>query len=158
MLNMRLESGEEVLYEAERVVLTNKRLLAYLDKKSKDLLSDEVALTDIAGFKKLSGGQESRLKQGVISLIVGLALTLVQFALVGKVSFTVDGVIFMVSTLFILGGLYFTLTSLIRIRPNTTVVFSVVGARDIPVRFPGRDSPSADEMTRLFARAKRGIS
>ena len=158
MLNMRLEIGEEVLYETERAVLTNKRLLANLDKKSKNLPTDDVALTDIAGFKKMSGGQESRMKHGVLALLVGLVLTLIQFALVGKVSYTVDGIIFMVSTLFILGGLYFTLTSLLRIRPNTVIVFSVVGSRDIHVRFPERDSPSADEMTRLFARAKRGIS
>ena len=158
MQNMRMDSGEEVLYEADRAVLTNKRLVAYLDKSSKNQPTDEVALTDIAGVKKMSGGQESRLKQGVIGLIVGLVLTLLQFALVGKVSYTVDGIIFMVSTLFILGGVYFTLTSLIRTRPNTLVVFSVVGSRDILVRFPGKDSPSADEMTRLFARAKRGIS
>ena len=158
MLNVSLESGEEVLYEADRAVLTNKRLLAYLDKNSKNLPTDDVPLTDIAGFKKLSGGQESRMKQGVISLIIGMVLTLVQFVLIGKVSYTVDGIIFMVSTLFILGGVYFSLNSLIRIRPNTTVLFSVVGSRDIPVRFPGKDSPSANEMTRLFARAKRGIS
>ena len=158
MLNMRMDSGEEVLYEADRAVLTNKRLVAYLDKKSKSQPTDEVALTDIAGFKKMSGGQESRMKQGVISLIVGLVLTLVQFALVGKVSFAVDGILFVVSALFILGGTYFALNSILRTRPNTLVVFSVVGSRDILVRFPGKDSPSADEMTRLFARAKRGIS
>ena len=98
------------------------------------------------------------MRHGVISLIIGLVLTLVQFVPVVKVSFTVEGIIFMVSTLFILVGLYFSLTSFIRIRPNTMVVFSVVGSREIPVRFPGKDSPSADEMTRAFARVKRGLS
>ena len=106
----------------------------------------------------MSGGQESRMKRGVISLIIGLVLTLVQFVLVGNVSYAVEGFIFMASTLFILIGVYFSLTSIIRVRPNTVVVFSVVGSREIPVRFPGKDSPSADEMTRAFARVKRGLS
>ncbi len=158
MLNVRLEIGEEVLYETERFVLTNKRLLANLAKKSDNIPTDDVALRDIAGFKRLSGGQESRLKHGVIGLLVGLVLGLIQWALNGKVSYIVDGVLFMATALFILGGVYFTLSSMIRIRPNTTIVFSVVGSRDIPVYFPGKDSPSADEMTRLFARTKRGLS
>ncbi len=158
MLNVRLEIGEEVIYETERAILTNKRLLANLNKKSDDLPTDDVALTDIAGFKKMSGGQESRMKQGVIGLLIGLVLTLIQFALSGKVSYILEGMLFMVSALFILGGIYFTLSSIIRIRPNTTIVFTVVGSRDIPVFFPGKDSPSADEMARLFARTKRGLS
>ena len=64
MLNVRLESGEEVLYQTERAVLTNKRLLASLDKKSRNHPTDEADLRDISGFQKLSGGQESRMKQG----------------------------------------------------------------------------------------------
>ena len=158
MLNVRLESGEEVLHETNRVTLTNKRLLANLDKLSDNQPTDDVALTDIAGFKKMSGGQESRMRHGVIALLVGLVLTIFQLALSDRVSYTVDGFVFMVSALLILLGVYFTMTSLIRIRPNTLIVFNVVGSRDIPVRFPGRESPSADEMTRSFARAKRGIS
>ena len=158
MLNGRLEAGEKVLYEMERAVLTNKRLLANLDKKSDGLPTDDVALGDIAGFKKSSGGQESRMKQGVVSLLVGLILTLIQLALAGKVSYTMDGILFMASALFVLVGIYFVLSSSLRIHPHTIIVFSVVGSRDIPVRFPGKDSPSADEMTRLFARTKRGLS
>ncbi len=158
MLNVRLEVGEEVLYETERAILTNKRLLANLDKNSDNMPTDDVELRDIAGFKKMSGGQESRMKHGVLGLLIGLVLTLIQLTLRDRISFTVDGFLFMASALFILGGVYFALSSIIRVRPNTTILFSVVGSRDIPVYFPGKDSPSADEMTRLFARTKRGLS
>ena len=158
MLNVRLGIDEEVLHETTRVTLTNKRLLANLNKRSDSLPTEDVALTDIAGFKKLTGGQESRMKQGVIALLVGLALTVLQFVLSGRVSYAVDGFIFMVSALFIIVGVYFALTSIVRIRTNTMVVFNVVGSRDIPVYFQGKDSPLADDMTRSFARAKRGIS
>ena len=157
MMNVRLEIGEEVLYQTERAVLTNKRLLASLDRKSRNQTTDEADLKDISGFQKLSGGQESRMKQGVISLIIGLALTLIQVVLSGSVSYKIEGFFFMVSALAILIGIYLVLSSYMRIQPNTTVVFNVVGSRDIPVRFPGKDSPLADEMTRLFARTKRGL-
>lgn len=157
MMNVRLEIGEEVLYQTERAVLTNKRLLASLDRKSRNQPTDEADLKDISGFQKLSGGQESRMKQGVISLIIGLALTLIQVTLSGSVSYKIEGFFFMVSALAILIGIYLVLSSFMRIQPNTTVVFNVVGSRDIPVRFPGKDSPLADEMTRLFARTKRGL-
>ncbi len=157
MMNVRLEIGEEVLYQTERAVLTNKRLLASLDRKSRNQPTDEADLRDISGFQKLSGGQESRMKQGVISLIIGLALTLIQVVLSGSVSYKIEGFFFMVSALAILIGIYLVLSSYMRIQPNTTVVFNVVGSRDIPVRFPGKDSPLADEMTRLFARTKRGL-
>lgn len=158
MLNVRLETGEEVIFETERVTLTNKRLMANLEKRSNNQPTDDVALTDIASFKRYSSGQDSRMKQGIIGLVIGLVLSLIQIALNDKVSFLVEGILFMVSALFVLGGIYFTLSSMIRIRPNTIIVFSVVGSRDIPVRFPGRDNPSADEMTRLFVRTKRGLS
>ena len=157
MMNVRLEIGEEVLYQTERAVLTNKRLLASLDRKSRNQTTDEADLKDISGFQKLSGGQESRMKQGVISLIIGLALKLIQVVLSGSVSYKIEGFFFMVSALAILIGIYLVLSSYMRIQPNTTVVFNVVGSRDIPVRFPGKDSPLADEMTRLFARTKRGL-
>lgn len=156
-MNVRLEIGEEVLYQTERAVLTNKRLLASLDRKSRNQPTDEADLKDISGFQKLSGGQESRMKHGVISLIIGLALTLIQVVLSGSVSYKIEGFFFMVSALAILIGIYLVLSSYMRIQPNTTVVFNVVGSRDIPVRFPGKDSPLADEMTRLFARTKRGL-
>ena len=157
MMNVRLEIGEEVLYQTERAVLTNRRLLASLDRKSRNQPTDEADLKDISGFQKLSGGQESRMKQGVISLIIGLVLTLIQVVLSGSVSYKIEGFFFMVSALAILIGIYLVLSSYMRIQPNTTVVFNVVGSRDIPVRFPGKDSPLADEMTRLFARTKRGL-
>ncbi len=157
MMNVRLEIGEEVLYQTERAVLTNRRLMASLDMKSRNQPTDEADLRDISGFQKLSGGQESRMKQGVIGLMFGLVLTLIQVALGDTMSYAVGGVLFMVSALALLIGIYLVLSSYMRIQPNTTVVFNVVGSRDIPVRFPGKDSPLADEMTRLFARTKRGL-
>ena len=158
MLNVRLEMGEKILYETDRVTLTNKRLIANLEKRSNNLPTDDVALSDVASFKKMTGGQESRMRQGVIALVVGLVLTLVQLTLRDSISFKLDGFLFMASALFLLGGVYFTLSSMLRIRPNTLIVFSVVGSRDIPVRFPGKDSPLADEMTRLFVRTRRGLN
>lgn len=57
----------------------------------------------------------------------------------------------------ILIGIYLIIGSIMRIKPFTVVVFSVLGSRDIPVHFPGNDHPEADNMMRLFTRAKRGI-
>ncbi len=65
--------------------------------------------------------------------------------------------LFLVGSAAILASLYIIVGSVMRIKPFTVVVFSVIGARDIPVHFPGKDHPEADRMTNLFVRAKRGI-
>lgn len=69
----------------------------------------------------------------------------------------IEVVLFLGSAAGILIGFYFIVGSLLRIKPFTVVVFVVVGSRDIPVHFPGKDNLEASHMTRLFVRAKRGI-
>ncbi len=205
-LEVQLQSNEELLSRTEHVVLTNRRIVAALNRKDRTQITDDVPLSDIPTFKKSNGGQESRLRPGLLITGAGVAVTIFLLLLSAFVDFgevravldlknkmdegtitqsdirtdayltsTVESDLFqrskgylrfltvMETVLFLLGavgilvGLYFIIGSVMRIKPFTVVVFNVVGARDIPAHFPGNDSPDADNMTRLFVRAKRGI-
>jgi hypothetical protein len=156
-LKVDLQTDEEVLLETDRAVLTNRRLLANLDRRSPETVTDQILLRDIASFKKSNGGQDSKLRQGLAALGAGVVLLLVSIVFNDLLTELVETLIFLAGALGILAGVYFTVSSLIRVKPNTTVLFNVVGSRDIPVYFPDRDNPKADEMTRLFTRAKRGL-
>jgi hypothetical protein len=87
----------------------------------------------------------------------------VQSNLFQRSSWNLRGLSFLEIGLFLAGsagilvGFYLIIGSLMRIKPFTVVVFTVVGARDIPVHFPGQDNPDADHMTNLFTRTKRGV-
>ena len=84
-------------------------------------------------------------------------------ALFQRSNWNLTGLTFLEIGMFLVGsaaalfGIYLIIGSAMRIRPFTVVVFTVVGARDIPVHFPGKDNPEADRMTNLFTRTKRGI-
>jgi hypothetical protein len=64
---------------------------------------------------------------------------------------------FLIGTLSLILGVYFSLSSLTRVRPHTTVLFQVPGGDDLPVYFPGKDNADAEKFGRQFARTKRGI-
>lgn len=191
---VRLEQGEEVLAQSERAVLTNRRLIAGLNRKDRAEITDAVPLSDIPNFKKSNGGQASKMRPGLQALALGVVLVILQLLLSWAGFFSVqppesaalspavppqadaapadesepilsrpnllrwtETALFLGSAAGILFGVYLIIGSLMRIKPFTVVVFTVVGARDIPVHFPGFDNPAADDMTRLFVRAKRGI-
>ena len=52
-------------------------------------------------------------------------------------------------------GLYLTTTSLIRVKPHTSVMFIIFGKKDIRVPYPGHNNPEADKVAAAFTRAKR---
>jgi hypothetical protein len=154
---VELAEGEKILFEADAAVLTNRRLVSYWKRADKDARGpQEALLKDIASFKKINGGQESHLKLGLIAFAIGAILTIIE-VLVPSLGQMADSILFLAGSLGIVGGLYFILRSVVRVKPNTTVFFQVPGAKDVPVTFPGRDNPKADELTRHFQRAKRGI-
>ena len=159
-LQIDLRDEEEILSEADWAVLTNQRLLAALNRKDRSEITDQAELSDIVSFKTSNGGQESRLQQGLMSLGVGAAIILLQIAyyqFLGPPSRVVETILFLLGAAGVLLGFYLVIGSVMRIRPFTVVVFSVVGTRDIPVHFAGKDNPEADRMTSLFTRAKRGF-
>ena len=157
-LQVNLRQEEEILSEAEWAVLTNQRLVAALNRKDRTEITDEAELSDIVSFKKSNGGQESRLRPGLMSLGAGVGVTVLQIILNDLIpSELVEVILFLMGAVGILLGFYLVIGSVMRIRPFTVVVFTVVGARDIPVHFPDQDNPEADRMTNLFTRTKRGI-
>ena len=101
------------------------------------------------------------MRPGLISLGIGAAISILQalppLSTLARANEWLELIMFLVGAGGVLIGLYLIIGSAMRIKPFTVVVFTVVGARDIPVHFPGEDNPDADEMTRKFVRAKRGI-
>ena len=157
-LQIDLRSEEEVLSEAEYAILTNQRLLAALNRKDRSEITDEADLSDVVSFKKTNGGQESRMQPGIMLIGVGAVITVLQVAFAALIpSDLVEIILFLAGAAGLLVGLYLIIGSLMRIKPFTVVVFTVVGQREIPVHFPGKDHPEADNMIRLFTRTKRGI-
>ena len=157
-LQLNLRGDEEILSEAEWAVLTNQRLVAALNRKDRTEITDEADLSDVVSFKKSNGGQESRMQPGLMFLGAGAAITVLQILFVDLLpSQLVETILFLLGAAGVLIGFYLVIGSVMRIRPFTVVVFTVVGARDIPVHFPGQDNPEADRMMNLFTRAKRGI-
>ena len=65
--------------------------------------------------------------------------------------------LFLAGSAAVLFGVYLIIGSAMRIKPFTVIVFTVVGRREIPVHFSGRNNPEADRMTNLFVRTKRGL-
>ena len=157
-LDVNLRQDEEILSEAQWAVLTNQRLVAALNRKDRSEITDEAELSDVVSFKKSNGGQESRMRPGLQFLGAGAVITVLQVVFNSLLpSEYVEIALFLLGAAGILIGLYLVIGSLMRIKPFTVVVFTVVGARDIPVHFPGQDNPEADRMMNLFTRTKRGI-
>ena len=157
-LQLDLQQDEEILSEAEWAVLTNQRLVAALNRKDRTEITDDVELSDIVSFKKSNGGQESRLRPGLQFLGAGAVITVLQIVFADLLpSQLVETILFLLGAAGMLIGFYLVIGSVMRIRPFTVIVFTIVGARDIPVHFPGQDNPDADRMMNMFTRAKRGI-
>ena len=151
-----LVSGEEVLLESDGATLTNRRLVVRRRGSKNSDPPEEVPIRDISSFQKANGGEESRLSLGLGALAFGTAVLLIE-ALIPQLQETLELVVFLVGSLSAAGGLYISVRSLLRIRPHTTVQFLVPGGNDVYVVLPGHDSPEADDLTRRFARVKRGL-
>ena len=149
-----LLEDEEIVFESDQAVLTNRRLVAWKVDNPKPFR--EALVKDITRFEKISGGQENRIKPGLTSGALGIVLVAIQVLLPDAVS-AIKSVMFLFGALGIIVGLHFISTTLLRLKPHTTVLFDVPGSKEIPVSFPGRDNPNADDLTRGFTRAKRGF-
>ena len=156
-----LVEDEKILFEGEPVILTNRRLLRKKRRSEGGPPWDESPLRNVASFKKVSGGQESHLKDGLTFGGAGVVLMGLTFILTDAPRL-IGLLVFVGGSLGILIGAYLLLRTLSQMRPHTAVWFDVLnedGTRkqDVPIYFPRRDNPKADELTRRFARARRGL-
>ncbi len=152
-----LEPGETVLFESGPAVVTNMRLLANWKGRGAATPKDRILLTDIEGYERVGGGQDSRADRGLL-LGGGGVVALMSAFLFERVSWLPDlleTVAFLAGMVGIIFGIHFVVQSFIRLRPHTTVLFEV-GAKLVPVSYPGRENPEADELIRNFVKAKKG--
>lgn len=155
--DIQLSADEEIVFESDGAVLTNLRLITnWAARKKSDKIPSEVLLRDVSGFQKIDGGQDSRLHVGLPALLVGVVLNLVSLLVPPQVAW-MENVLFLFGALALIIGLYLTLTSILRVKPHTTILFLVPGSEDMPVYFPGKENPKADQFTRSFIRTKRGL-
>ena len=157
-LNLELLEGEEIILQSGPAVLTNRRLLANWKGTNGGQARNQANLEDIPTFQKINGGKESRLKQGLTLGATGLILLIASETILPDLNSDLEIIVFMAGALATIIGIQFSLSSLVRIRPHSTVLFDVEGAKKIAVSFPGRDNPDADEFARVFARTKRDMS
>ena len=150
---IRLQSGEEVLFDKGPAILTNLRLVAEAPGADGPV---ETPLGDLASFRQVNGGQESRAREGSQAIGVGVAL-LVVGTLARGASELLEAILFVIGALALLLGLYFVLSSALRVKPHTVVLFQTIVSEDVVVAFPGWDNPDAEELTRVFVRAKRAL-
>jgi len=156
-LKVQLERDEEVVFESERAVLTNQRLLANLDRKNIEQVTDEIPLKNVLDFKKSNGGRASRTSGGLKVLGVGLVVMLIQVVLTATLPELLEILLFLSSATAIVIGIYFLLDSILRVKPFTTVVFKIMDSRDVHVYFDGMYSTEADDLTRIFVRTRRDM-
>ena len=150
---IRLQSDEEVLFEKGPAILTSRRLVAEAIGLEEPV---EVPLVDLASFKLFNVGQRSRRNQGLQATAAG-AVALVVGTLSRNASELLEGILFVVGALVLLLGVYYLLTTAVRIKPRTTVLFETSALKDLALSFPDWDNPDAKELTRIFARAKRAL-
>ena len=153
----RLLPQEEVMYEGPGVVLTSHRLMTNFGR-SGDGSFDETPLTDIAPPEKYNGGKYPGKYPGGRLLVAGAVVLGVGILLDAAVELneTIAAGLFLVGALGVGVGLYVIIGERFGVKPNTTVVFPKMDGGKIIVAFKDWDSPDAEELTRQFARAKRG--
>jgi len=149
---IELEPNERVLFESIPAVVTNQRLLANWKGRGDGRPKDRIVLADIAGYERVVGGQDGRVDKGLAMLGGGGAAILI--ALIPGLPDRLETLVFFVGMAGAIFGIHFVIQSLVRLRPHTTLLFEV-GAKLIPVSFPGRENPDADEFIRHFNRAKK---
>ena len=149
---VELLEDEEVLFDRGGVVFTNQRVLANWRKKGGEEPANEVLIRDIATAEKITGGQDRRLTPGLQLLAVGLVLAVIEVfvAMPGRL----DGLVFIAGAVAILVAVYIIIGALFGPKPHTTILFVVLGGRDIGVSFPGHGNSDAEELERLYRHAK----
>ena len=182
---VKLRQGEEVVFQDERAIVTNMRLIGnfteddYVIEPSDEYdaielsdedqaieLSDEddegydaYELEEVGSPNKFNGGQYGKRAVGVRLLIGGAAVVLAGAILqpILQPDFRIEALVFVTGSIGAMVGLYILLNDLFRPPPNTTVIFSVFDGNDIIASYPEWDNPEAEELVRSFARVKRGM-
>ena len=154
--NVTLQKDEQVVLEQDGAVVTDRRILALKGAPGPAATWDEAGIKDVLTVQMLSGGQESRMEPGIKLAAVGGVV-----AVAGALADTTLDLPRFVNLLFLVGliafmfGMYFIMSSLLRVKPHTSAFFVIPGRKDIRVSFPGRENAQADELMRAFARVKR---
>ena len=147
---------EEVVFEGGPAVLTNQRILAsWTDARGREA-SVEAFLKDLVSFRKMNGGQHSRLMPGLRAMGAGIVVTAADLLFPNPPRW-LDSLLFLVGSLAVIAGLYLVISTIFSVKPHTTVLFQTRDLKDIAVPFPGWDNPEAEELTRKFVRTKRGL-
>ena len=157
--SIELMEDEEIRFQDDQIVVTNRRIIGVSGSEGLGRY-DGVSLGDVGPPNKFNGGQHGRRALGIRLLVVGVAIIIPQIYFTGAIRAIagwLDAALFLVGSLGVVVGLYLVLNSLFRPSPNTTVIFPVIQGDDIIASYPGWDNPDAEDLSRAFARAKRGI-
>ena len=156
-----LLEGEHIVFERAHVVLTNMRLMASWSER---IARDIVMVKDIDGVRRIDGGQDSRLSAGLKVLGIGIALAAINVPIdkfvispldLGRAVDIVNFLLFVAWVISVAVGAYLILTSLIRVKPHTSLLFIRFKHKDVRVSFPGRNNPDADKLRAVFNRQQR---
>ena len=150
---IRLHSGEKVLFDKGPAILTGRRLVTEARDADGPI---ETPLGDLASFRQVNGGQESRVREGSQAIGAGVVLLVISWLAPGS-SDLIEAILFVIGALTLLLGIYFVSSSALGVKPNTVVLFQTILSVDVVVSFPGRDNSDAEELTRVFVRAKRAL-
>ena len=155
---IELLEDEEVRFQDDQIIVTNRRLIGNLDESPVGKFSG-LSLSEVGPPNKFNGGRHGRKALGLQLLLGGLAVIGIEVFLqiLFGLNQQIEAVLFLVGSLAAVIGLYLFLNSLFRPAPNTTVIFPVLEGDDIIASYPEWDNPDAEELVRRFARAKRGI-
>ena len=157
---LRLGDGEDVLFADDRIAVTSRRLIGNFGA-AKEGAFDESELGSVGAPNKFNGGYQSRRPLAYRLLaggVVGVAASAVFRDALMAVWTGLEPLAFLLGALAFTAGVYLLINSLFRNRPNTTVIFPVLEGDEIIASYPDWDNPQAEELTRNFARAKRGIT
>ena len=155
---IELLSDEEIRFQDEQIIVTNRRIIGNLDSSSTGKFTG-TSLSEVGAPNKFNGGRHGRKGLGLRLMIGGLALIMVEVYLQTQFGLNaqVEAAVFLIGALASVIGLYLLLNSLFRPAPNTTIIFPFLEGDDIIVSYPEWDNPDGEELVRRFARAKRGI-
>ena len=155
---IELLEDEEIRFQDDQVIVTNRRIIGNLDETPVGKFSG-TSLSEVGPPNKFNGGRHGRKALGLRLMLIGLAI--IGFEVYIQIQFglnpQIEAVLFLVGSLGAVVGLYLVLNSLFRPAPNTTVIFPVLEGDDIIASYPEWDNQDAEELVRRFARAKRGI-
>ena len=168
--DISMAEGEDILFSADGVLLTNQRVIV-AELRSRRQLGNKTSWIDAPITESMppvskNGGKSSRKNMGFKLTVIGGGLILLQllpFTLFGTNIFQVMGdiiesIYFLVSMLSLTVGIYFTLGSYINPKPHTTVLFTFPGrGRDLVAMFPGWDNADAEELGKVFRRIRRTV-